>query len=698
MFTWAAVFRGESHTVGFHLDPSSMLSSHRQKCIFLKSILDNMPLGSWRPHTGESQIIKDLLQLFSCLSRSGRKPEDLLSETPDAERRKDLYETWLNSKREKGVTDIEDVLLATRDAIQVLGSKEYKEKGREPLLQHFLPETLWLDELHSMDPVSVDIAALMANEEGVTVTAAGDPYLPINFLHGLRAYNENSEEASPLLRFLAAVPDTQVEVIRCRIGRNGDEKEEEKHNNLFRAVAMAAGDLPSELPSCFTFAGETFIAGSGQRSLFSGGDGSLGLKIFPNSGGVNTEIHEIASMVAESWTTLATDNDGTISKPRHIGLFVPTVAYVERMRSALNVAGVSGNCIISSSHTASNDITRNQHVRSAISLIRCITTNHSDQIALLQVLRSYSSCSAGMNSSLEEGGEISQILASHARRREPLINALERASLNDVPLALRVMNDLRWVKGLSLSGVPAKSIVLAWLERVNALESMLNPNNEDDAEAADAMTGLFEVLEELETRFGVTDILEVDSRLGSALSSTKLRGGSSTSLGYQVIGHELDLQQNTSISGANGRKFGFVYVLPLFTAPNCILELEEVFLPFLSSRNVPGSNYRMRLFPVDEVSDPILGWLGTKSSFLRGWKAYLYAALSTARSRAYMSFSAQSSKGKRQGPSPLLVEICDERTVNEMLKSISEKELLKSPSYDDVKATAALPHYAEASM
>ncbi len=695
MFTWAAVFHNKSHTVGFYLDPSSMLSSHRQKCVFLKSVLDKMPLGSWRPHTGESQIIKDLLQLFSCLSRSGRKPKDLPSETPDAERRKDLYETWVNAKWEKGVTDMEDVLLATRDAIQLLGSKEYKEKGGEPLLQYFLPETLWLDELHSMDPVSVDIAALMANEEGVTVTAAGDPHLPINFLHGLRAYNENSEEASSLLRFLAAVPDTEVEVLHCRFGRDGDEKEEEEHNNLFRAVAMVAGDPPSKLPSCFTLAVGAFIAGSGRRSLLSGDDESLCIKCFPNSD-VNTEIHEIAAMVAERWSILASTNDSTISKPRHIGLFVPTIAFVERMRSALNVAGVSGNHVISPK--AATDITRNQHVRSAISFIRCITTNNSDQVALLQVLRSYSSCSAAMNSSLEEGGEISQVLASHARRREPLINALERASLNGSALALRVVNDLKWAKGKSLSGVPAKNIVLAWLERINALENMLNADNEDDAEAADAMTGLFEVLEELETRFGVTDVLEVDSRLGSALPSTKLRG-SSTSLDYQNIGNELVLQ-NTSVE-ADSRNVGFVYVLPLFTAPNCVLELEEVFLPFLSSRNVPGSNYRRRLFPVDEVSDPVLGWLGTKSSFMRGWKAYLYAALSTARSRAYLSFSARSSKGRRQGPSPLLVEICGEGTIDEIIKSVSEKELLEEeerilPSSYGVKAAA--PHYAESSV
>ncbi len=645
----------ESHTVGFYLDPSSMLSNHRQKCVFLKSILDKMPLGCWRPHTGESQIIKDLLRLFSCLSRSGRKPEDLPSETADAERRKDLYGTWVRAKRENGVTDMEDVLLATRDAIQVLGSKEHKEKG-EPLLQYLLPEALWLDELHSMDPVSIDIAAHMANEEGVAVTAAGDPHLPINFLGGLRAYNENSEEASPLLRFLAAVPDTEVEVRHRRFGRGGGDEVVE-HSDLFRAVAIAAGDPPSELPSCFTQAAGAFVVGSGQPLS---DDESLCLKCFPN-GDVNTEMHEIAGMVAKRWSLLAASCDhGSILEPQHIGLFVPTAGFVERMRSALAVAGVDGDHIIAPK--VETDITRSQCARSAISLIRCIATNHLDQVALLQVLRSYSSFSSPMNS-LEEGGEISQVLVSHARRREPLINALERAALNGSPLALRVVDDLKWVKGLSLSGVPAKNIVLAWLERINVLESMLNPHREDDAEAADAMTELFEVLEELETRFGIRDVLEVDSRMGSALASTKLYGNSL--LDYQNIGNEMALQS---------RKGVFVFVLPLFAAPNCVLEFEEVFLPFLSSRNVPGSNYRKRLFPVDEVSDPILGWLGTKNSLLRGWKAYLYAALSTARGRVCMSFSAKSSKGKRQGPSPLLVEICGEGAIDQIIGAVSAEE------------------------
>ncbi len=632
-----------------------MLVNNRQKCVFLKSILDKMPLGCWRPHTGESQIIKDLLRLFSCLSRSGRKPEDLPSETADAERRKDLYGTWVRAKRENGVADMEDVLLATRDAIQVLGSKEHKEKG-EPLLQYVLPEAIWLDELHSMDPVSIDIAAHMANEEGVTVTAAGDPHLPINFLDGIRAYNENSEEASPLLRFLAAVPDTEVEVLHRRFGRGGGGEMMER-NSLFRAVAIAAGDPSRKLPSYFTQTTGEFIVRPGQPLS---DDESLCLKCFPN-GDVNTEMHEIARMVAERWSQLASSRDhGSFLEPQHIGLFVPTAGFVERMRSALAMAGVDGDHIIPPK--AETDITCSQTVRSTISLIRCIATNCLDQVALLQVLRSYSSFSSPMNS-LEEGGEIFQVLVQHGRRREPLINALELAALNGSYLALRIVDDLKWVKGLSLSGVPAKNIVLTWLKRIHALESMLNPHSEDDADAADAMTGLFEILEELETRFGVTDVLEVDSRLGSALAYTKLR--SNSLLSYQNIGNKMALPSKKGV---------FVFVLPFFTAPNCVLEFEEVFLPFLSSRHVPGSNYRKRLFPVDEASDPFLGWLGTKNSLRRGWKAYLYAALSTARGRVCMSFSAVSSKGKRQGPSSLLVEICGEGAIDQIIGSVSAEQ------------------------
>ncbi len=661
--------------MGFYLDPSSMLSSHRQKCVFLKSILDKMPLGCWRPHTGESQIIKDLLRLFSCLSRSGRKPEDLSSETADAERRKDLYEMWIKVKREKGVTDMEDILLATRDAIQILGSKEHKEKG-EPLLQYFLPEALWLDDLHSMDPISVDIAALMASEESVTtVTAAGDPHLPINSLDGLRAYSENSEEASPILRFLAAVPDTEVEVLHRISGKNGDhgdDEEEYSNDNLFRAVAMATGDTPTKLPSCFVAQNSgPFISGS-DRPLSDSNEpsSSLCVKYFPD-GDVNTEIHEVASMVAKRWSHLVQSGSGcsVITSPRHIGLFVPTSAFVKRIKSALAVAGVGSDYIISPQ--VGNDITRSQQVRSAISLLRCITTNHSDQVALLQVLRSYSSsCSAAINS-LEEGGEISQILACHARRREPLINALERAALSgSSPLALRVVNDLKWVKGLSLSGMAAKNIILAWLERINVLDTMLNPRNEVDAEEADAMTGLFEVLEELETKFGVSDVLEVDSSMGSALASTKLYG--TFSLDYQNTRNGMVL--SNSNMEADSIKSGFIFVLPLFTAPNCVLQLEEVFVPLLSARYIPGSNYRRRLFPVDEVSDPILGWLGTKSSFMRGWKAYLYAALSIARNRVFLSFSGESSKGKRQGPSPLLVDICGKEAIEQIMRSVSAEK------------------------
>jgi superfamily I DNA/RNA helicase len=632
--------------------PPKKLSKRPEIAAFVHDILADLPLGPWRPVTNEVRAVEDLLKLFEGLAAAGYGEEKYLALAKQSGdeghiRKASLYKYFVEAKKKAGIADKSDVLIVARDAAGAsLGAREAFSSRYS---------SLYVDELHLLSPVAVDMVTALVGEHSVRIVTSADPYLPISPLSRRRAYSSDCPSSSPLLRFLEAFPraDTVMLTQSQRMGC--------PHLTSALVALAPSSALPVSVPQSGLLEAKC-TAELEQRPPC--------VEFFVSKDGLDDELDTIAEKLKEIW-------------PGRVAIMVQWNR-VDRVASFLRAAGFPAHTPDVPLHFSAS-----QRVQSLLCLLRFLATP-SDSAALLQFLLT---CPSHEGWGGDDSGELAAMLESYSRKRVPLESVLRTAasgSLDSSPdtsshfheVARRAVKLLSWAKRAAAGGKAAREVLLEHLRRTGQLDILLHPMNEANASDSAAIAAFFDLLVVAEERSGGSSIAQVEPVLQLLLAHRGgLFGSSQDTLSLQEH-HSAGSSVETSLT-----------VMPLSAAVTCTREFDSIFIPDLTKSSLPGRFESARFCPPDplpQASDDFAlasdHFISRRDSHHDYCRSILYAAMARATSRVVLSYSLRGigTRGMQRA-SPFLVDMLGEDAIRLAESVARDTEAVSSAAVSDAE-------------